>query len=132
MRIVRGIPANEIPAVWSLIEPLILRALEYSPDYTLEDIRQSLCAEQRQCFATWPVIDTICITAIEKRPAAKVLVIWWKAGKLHEDWREMLAATEGWGRSMGCSMIEFRGRKGWKRLLPGYKTELLYRKDLIP
>lgn len=130
MRVVRGIPANEINALWPRLEPLVARALQYSPDYTLEEVHNSLRALRRQIFATWPELDTICITAIEMRPAAKVLVIWWKAGKLHEDWRQMLDATEGWGRHMGCSRIEFRGRKGWKRLLPDYKTELLYRKDL--
>lgn len=130
MRTVRGIPADEINALWSQLEPLISRALKYSPDYTLDEIHQSLLSQHRQCFVTWPELDTICVTAIETRPAAKVLVIWWKAGKLHEDWREMLEATEGWGRWMGCSMIEFRGRKGWERLLPDYQTTTLYRKDL--
>lgn len=130
MRTVRGIPADEITALWPRIESLVARAIKFSPDYTLEEVSVSLLRQKRQLFVTWPELDTICITAIEKRPAAKVLVIWWKAGKLHEDWRQMLEATEGWGRHMGCSMIEFRGRKGWQRLLPDYKTEILYRKDL--
>lgn len=130
MRTVRGIPADEINALWPRIEPLVARALKYSPDYTLEEVNRSLRAQWRQLFATWPEMDTICITAIEKRPACKVLVIWWKAGKLHEDWRDFLKATEGWGRFMGCRMIEFRGRKGWERLLPDYEVASIYRKVL--
>ena len=130
MRPVRGIPADEITPLWPRLEPLIQRALDRSPDYTLNDVYDSLCDERRQLFATWPDIDTICITGIEIRPNRKVLVIWWKAGVLHDDWRDMLRATENWGRSMGCTRIEFRGRKGWQRLLPDYRTETLYWKDL--
>jgi hypothetical protein len=130
MRPVRGIPADEITTLWPRLELLVERALARSPDYTLDDVHQSLRAERRQIFATWPELDTICITSIEKRPAAKVLVIWWKAGLLHDDWRQMLEACENWGRSLGCSRIEFRGRKGWERLLPDYRTETLYLKDL--
>jgi hypothetical protein len=130
MRPVRGIPADEITTLWPRLEPLVERALSRSRDYTLDEVHQSLRAERRQIFATWPELDTICITSIERRPAAKVLIIWWKAGLLHDDWRDMLLATENWGRSLGCSRIEFRGRKGWERLLPDYRTETLYWKDL--
>jgi hypothetical protein len=130
MRDVRGIPADEITTLWPRLEPLVTRALERTGDYTLDDIHQSLRDERRQIFATWPEIDTICITSIERRPKRKVLVIWWKAGILHEDWRDMLTAVENWGRSLDCSRIEFRGREGWVRLLPDYRTEVLYFKDL--
>ena len=130
MRSVRGISTDEIMEIWPRIDDLVWRAIKRSPDYTLDDVYQSLVTQHRQLFATWPEIDTICITSIEIRPAAKVLVIWWKAGVLHDDWRLMLQATENWGRSMGCSRIEFRGRKGWQRLLPDYRTETLYWKEL--
>ena len=60
----------------------------------------------------------------------KVLIICWKAGRLHDDWHEMLQAVENWGRSLGCTRVEFRGREGWVKLLPDYKTEVLYYKDL--
>jgi hypothetical protein len=130
MRDVRGIPAEEIPALWPRVRPIVKRALERSPDYSPRDVKASLCAEHRQLFVTWPEVDTICITSIEDRPKRRVLVIWWKAGILHDDWREMLAATENWGRSLGCSRVEFRGRKGWTKLLPDYRTEVLYSKDL--
>jgi hypothetical protein len=131
MRLVRGIPADEITALWPRLEPLVGRALARSQDYTLDEVHQSLREERRQCFATWPEIDTICITSIEVRPARKVLVIWWKAGRLHSDWYDMLKATENWGKSLGCTRIEFRGRKGWERVLPrGYETDSIYWKDL--
>jgi hypothetical protein len=130
MQEVRGIPADEVTPLWPRLEPLVRRALERSSDYTLDDIHQSLREERRQLFATWPALDTICITAIDQRPKAKVLTIWWKAGILHDDWRDMLTAVENWARWLGCSKVEFRGREGWRRLLPDYRTEVLYSKDL--
>ena len=130
MRDVRGIPADEITKLWPRLEPLVSRALDRTRDYTLDDVHQSLREERRQIFATWPEVDTICITSIEKRPRRKVLIICWKAGRLHDDWRQMLQAVENWGRSLGCTRVEFRGREGWTKLLPDYKTEVLYHKDL--
>jgi hypothetical protein len=79
MRSVRGIPADEITTLWPRLEPLISRALDRTQDYTLDDVHQSLREERRQIFATWPELDTICITSIEKRPRRKVLIICWKA-----------------------------------------------------
>lgn len=127
--IVKGIPAAEIDVVWPMIEPLVDRMLRCR-DHSLLDVKHSLQDERRQLFVTWPKLETICVTSIEVRPNSKVLILFGKAGRLLHDWRDMLAALEGWGRSVGCSAIEIRGRRGWQRLLPDYKASILLRKEL--
>lgn len=36
------------------------------------------------------------------------------------NWRSALSAVEAGARRSGCSAVEFVGRRGWRRVLPGY------------
>jgi hypothetical protein len=134
--IVRGVQQDELEAIWPQAAPLIERALAHAHgDYDLASVRASLedgAQPRRQLFVTWPYVEAAGITAIELRPCVKVLVIFAYSGRLVSDWQDILAAVEGWAKAEGCSAVEIQGRRGWERMLPGYRRLTLLRKELSP
>ncbi len=132
MTVVRGVPAEEIPAMWPEIRSLVARAISHAAgDHTPETVRIDLEQRSRQLFVTWPERTAILITAIEERPARKVLHVFALAGRLPKDWREVLGSIETWAAEQGCAAIELQGRPGWTRRLPEYGGRMIIlRKEL--
>jgi hypothetical protein len=129
----RGVQSHELPEHWPEAARLLKRALRFAPDHTLESVRRSLEAGERQLFLALPDLDLAVVTSIEIRPAAKVLFVFAVAGKLPPDWPRLLAELEGWARATGCAAVETIGRPGWLRKAHGYDARMiLFRKDLKP
>jgi hypothetical protein len=132
MKAIRGVQPGEMSELWPKVAPLVARALSYAAgDHTPETVRIDLEQRRRQLFITWPAADAILITAIEERPARKVLQVFALAGRLPKDWREALRNLETWAAEQGCAAIELQGRPGWTRRLPEYRGRMItLRKEL--
>lgn len=74
----------------------------------------------------------IWITRIEECATGRFGLVWIAAGKgLEQGVPKFLECTEAWFREMGCEYIEINGRKGWARVLPGFKQHsVILRKGL--
>ena len=64
-------------------------------------------------------IIAAAVTQVREYPDRRtcwVLVV----GGAWANWRSALSAVEAGARRSGCSAVEFVGRRGWRRVLPGY------------
>lgn len=116
--------SHEIDEHWFWIESHLKRV--ESPDWSLDQVRNDLVTANAQL---WSLLgdrgEATCavITRIENYHGTVFGVVWIAAGRGLEHSRVLLDEIEGWFRSMGCSRIELRGRKGWERVLPDYELK---------
>ncbi len=134
--IVQGIDKMDVPWIWpealELLEPAIERdSGRMSAQDVLMQARQGL-------VKLWIATEEghlIGITAARpvKYPAKKGLFIMFIAGHEREKWQErMMAVVEEGARHIGCDIIEGIGRRGFGRILPGYRVAgFVYEKDLV-
>jgi hypothetical protein len=113
---------HEIDAAWPDIERCISRVRDVP--WSLSDVRCFL--EEGKALA-WGLRDEssvlgFWITRIEESYTAKFGLVWICAGDGLElglpAYREVI---EPWFWSQGCEWIDINGRKGWKRVMPGYE-----------
>lgn len=113
---------EEIPAAWPEIERCISRVRDVP--WSLSDVRRFL--EEGKALA-WGLrgrdrVLGFWITRIEESYAAKYGLVWICAGEGLEEGLPVYAAViEPWFWSQGCEWIEINGRRGWKRVMPGYE-----------
>lgn len=73
----------------------------------------------------------LVVTEIKNFPGKRVCIVQGLAGLDRGRWMHHLEEIEAWAKSLGCSRIEVRGRKGMVRVLPAYKLTAVYlEKDL--
>ena len=118
--------SSQIEQRWHEIEPFLKRILlKVDFYYTVEYIKESLLRAEMQLWTSLDgtQIKSICITQIQIHPKYKFLRIVLQAGQLASVGH--LKQIEQWGKSQGCTKVKLTGRRGWKRVLPGYKETLI-------
>lgn len=130
---VRGLLPEEIGGMWTTIQPLINKGLQYSDGtLTAEQIGVELMRGSKQAvFCPNPVC--ILITQLLNYPdGTRTCDVFLTAGTFPNDWQTILSGVEGWAKERGCKAIEMRSpRKGWTRRLPDWRpVTVIYRKEL--
>lgn len=97
-------------------------------------LRQAARAE-RQLWGVRSDAEVIgvLVTEIYDTTHSRVCWIWAAAGTESQagDMQRVYEAIERWAREMGCKSIGINGRKGWLRVLPGFKqTAVVMEKEL--
>ncbi len=119
------VKSHEVPEYRKHFEPA-LKAIERTRIVTLEDVFQQAHAGQAQLwgYARNGQVEFAAATRVHEMAQGKLCSIWIGAGAgTHDVFREVNAEIERWARSIGCYALEIVGRKGWKRVLPGYEEE---------
>jgi hypothetical protein len=127
--VVVSLPLDQIEAAWPLIEPDAVQMAERFPDDFPPGEIKKMAQEGR--FVLWVVWEEttkeyfgVVATCVARKPSGKkFLIIEAAAGRDHDKWVHLIPTLEDYGRSNGCTRIEFRGRSGWARRLPDYKLE---------
>lgn len=110
---------------WERCAPYIADALEGA--YTLEDVYREI-EEGRAQF--WPMRRSAVVTRIHRYPRGRVLRIWIAGGDLDE-LLGYLPAVDNYAREQDCNRVEIEGRKGWAKVLPGYReTKVVLTKEI--
>ena len=126
--------ADTLETLWPLALPHIERVADEtliaSPDDILSDIREGL-KQLWLCEQEGSVTGAI-VTQVYETRRGSICCIWAASGVVGV---EMLVPVfsdiEAWAREIGCVALEVKGRKGWKRVLPGFKeTAICLEKDL--
>lgn len=104
------------PATWKQAEILLARIDQDT--HTLEDIKAAIDAKIAQL---WAGRDSVIVTELIGFPRKRVCRIWLAAGDMDELTGEMLPDVEDWAKAEGCATVEIIGRKGWTRVLKGYR-----------
>lgn len=123
---------ERIDEFWPVILPFLLTF--EAPDWTPHQVYDQLVDGRAQLWgiAEPTGIKGIWITRIHNTATATYGLVWIAAGTgLDAGVPKFLECTETWFREKDCEYIEIQGRKGWERVLPGYKPHaIVFRKRL--
>lgn len=118
-----GIGIESLDNYWPESKKYIQKALLADGErFTLESIYQGIVSRDLQLWvAEGSEIKAICITEIQKLPKTTVCLLFLCGGTDHKEWVGHIKPIERWAKSQGCNEMEIVGRKGWGRVLEGYK-----------
>ena len=126
------VPVDHVADIWPLVEPFIVRALDYSPGrYQPCDVRE-LVTEYG--YPLWIAFDDeaikgVVITRFVQYPRKKYLFLEFCAGVEGFSWKApMLSMLRSWAKDNNCDGIEAVGRDGWQKVFEsdGYKRTLTH------
>lgn len=94
------------------IRVLIGSALAYAGGtHTVADVLEAISRGDAQL---WSGPNSCIVTEINRQPRQSILNFFLAAG-IASELEAMEPGIVAWGRTQGCSMARFLGRKGWKR-----------------
>ena len=68
-------------------------------------------------------LASAAVTQIDQTERSKVCTVLACGGSGVNNWIQLLELIETYARNNGCDLVRFMGRKGWKQLLPEYRTD---------
>jgi hypothetical protein len=125
---------------WEEVALLLAPALGHARgQYTMADIKRSIAQDKWGCLTvtneTGAIVAAL-VAAIVQYPQCRSLYVLFLGGVDGLHWGEgLLMAVDDLARHVGCSRIEFQGRKEWGNVLrrDGYEVvSTLYEKVLPP
>jgi hypothetical protein len=126
--------SENLETLWPLALPHLERfaqeTLLASPQDVLEDLRTG--AKQLWLYEEGALVVGVIVTEIYETMKGRVCCIWAACGTVGvHALKPTFDEIEAWARSIHCATVEVRGRKGWARILDGFKqTGVLLEKDL--
>ena len=125
---------DDVECVWDKVEPILARVVSRSEgELETEDILDLVTEGRMQL---WIVADdkeiiAALVTQIITYPQKKVLRLVSLAGEDFNKFKHFLDMVQSFAIRKGCTALELWGRKGWKKLLPEWKSEyIVYTKDI--
>lgn len=112
---------------------LLDRVLSREGDVAVTDVFREVAVGNMQLWVVEQDGEVIaaCVTKLVIRPLRKVCQILYVAGDNIGHWLHHVSTLERWAAAEGATRIEVMGRKGWKRVLSGYRMDAaVFRKDL--
>ena len=121
---------NDLPRVWEQVEPLLVRACEYSagemtPLWVLDGMgaRDGIVRLHMLAIADEDEnVTSIMVVAVNIYPQGRKLDCILTSGENVEEWMPEEARMAAWARSQGCVAVRIpRARKGWTRVLSHWR-----------
>lgn len=115
---------EDIGRHWSVVGPLLAKALEYSDEITLGQVRERLDRGEYQLWTAQREgrIEGAWCTRLAEYPAFRVCEIVLCGGGDIDRWLDITVwPIAEWAKSVGCKKIRILGRKGWQRMLPEFR-----------
>jgi len=110
--------------MWARARPFIEPAIpELKGTHTIDDVTLMLGAGMLRLWL-WP--RSALLTEITLTPRVKALNCFLGGGDLDELRRMEAEQLVPFAKANGCNRITGGGRKGWKRVLPGYECGGIY------
>lgn len=122
----RPIAATVVPHLWGQVEPLLAPAIR-DPLYTPIDLYLDLAGGRA---TLWLIergqeIRAALVTRMTEFSGGRSMRIQLCGGEGMEDWLPLLSSLEDHAREYSCARVEIEGRKGWLRVLPGYRERAI-------
>lgn len=117
------VPLDNIDTHWDSIAPLLSHPRVLNNWTTLEDIYKRLKANGADLWILEDYSAALVGATYSRKDGTKTYIVELMAAQgADEDWAETIKPIEAQAKQWGCSVIQVRGRKGWKRVLPKYAT----------
>ena len=113
---------------WPHARGLIKAAIEATDLSSFDDIERDVLDGNQLLWLAWSDrIEAAATTHLSN----KVCTIVACSGHQRERWVPLFAQIETYAKNEGCRCIRIFGRKGWERVLDGYRVEhVVLEKDL--
>jgi len=113
---INAIPSVRVPEIWPRIECELPKVLDRRYcGYTVEDVYSELMQNRMQL---WVIndFDAIVVTSVQIYPTQKSVLVPFLVGENSDKWLGDLHNTlVEYGKYNGCDIIEFQGRRGWRK-----------------
>lgn len=111
---------KEVNQVWQYAGPLIRAAIERTGLSEFADVeKQVLSGDQLLWLAVSDHIEAAATTHLSNNVCTLVAC----SGHQRERWLPLFKEIENYAKAEGCRCIRIYGRKGWERVLDGYRVE---------
>ena len=119
------IPEEDVDELWIVAENFISAGLEGSE--LSEDEAKEQCLDGRaQLWIAWSDhCEAVAMTHLIPTPSGLVCVLAACGGENRTRWLGLLEQIEQWARTEDCKAMRIFGRKGWAKVLHGYRVERL-------
>lgn len=109
---------------WPHARDKIRAAIEATGLSSFDDIEREVLSGDQLLWLAWDgkAILAAATTQLIK-PFSKICVLTACAGYDRERWIPLLARIEQYAKDEGCSSLRIFGRRGWERVLTGYRVQ---------
>lgn len=128
---------KRVHEIWPKVAPLLRRATVRTGLSAFADIERDILHGSALLWLAISseggaaVIDAVASTSLQQTDAGKVCVITGCAGGNMRRWLPLITRIEAYAKAEGCRCLRIFGRKGWLRVLDGYReTSVVLDKQL--
>jgi hypothetical protein len=114
--------------------PLIKAAMEKGRLSSYADVEHSVRNGTALLWLAWngETIKAAAVTELTSANGEKFCTIVACGGHDRSQWLPLIAGLEAYGSREGCAAMRIYGRRGWRKLLPEYRTtRVLLEKPLV-
>jgi len=114
---------DHVRELWPLVAPLVERAIVTTGLSAFASIERDILLGTSLLWVAWDgsLIEAAAATSLQETDAGKVCVITACAGKGMTRWLPLIRGIEAYAQAEGCRCVRIFGRKGWARVLEGYR-----------
>lgn len=110
--------------MWPHVRDMIRAAVERTGLSSFADIESDVLTGMQLCWIAWDgsQIMAAATTQLDK-PLYKVCVLTACSGYNRAQWLPLFRQIEQYAKAEGCMKMRIFGRRGWERVLDGYRVE---------
>ena len=123
----------DVEKVWPHVEGMLRSAIERTNLDDFSDIEAGLFTGSLLLWLAWSgeKIEALAVSQLVKSGDGKSCIIVACSGQDMERWLPLVNGIEKYAADEGCSSMRIYGRKGWERVLNGYRADhVILRKPL--
>ena len=119
------VPPPDVEKVWPLVEPMLRKAIERTGLNDFADIESALFTGSQLLWMAVSEghIEAAVTTQLVKAGDVKACIIVACSGEESGRWLHLIGGIEKYAKDEGASRVRIYGRKGWERVLDGYRVE---------
>ena len=125
---------DDLPSIFPQVKEYLEGAVEYAPEYSLDDVILSVIQEDSQMFVVseGKDIQGVVVTVIEKHPQRSYVQIHLLGGKNMKAWVQTLRdKLKQFAGKIGCDGLSIFARRGWAKIFPDLRYERIIMVDLL-
>lgn len=117
---------SRVYELWPTIAPLVRKAIAKANISAFADIESDILQGCSLVWLAWSDrIEAVATTALYQADNGKVCVVTACSGSDMARWIPLLDKIEQYAKDEGCQRTRIFGRKGWLRVLNGYRTKFV-------
>lgn len=114
---------EQVLYIWPFVASLLCSATTRTGLSAFAEIERDILSGKALLWIAWngSAIEAAASTSLQQTDAGKVCVITACAGADMARWLLLIGSIEAYARDEGCTCVRIFGRKGWARVLDGYR-----------